>query len=931
MNNFKQKIPLPKEAFVEKQETEKSEDEYYNKYRNDYNKLVAALEASGDFKFSICDKTPLLQDVYHTFFPDHERKFEGHPFIQKSFYKKIMYNACITFRVPKNLVKNYETASKNVQDTVNQTAHLCNHFPIMIGSELDKQFFHYKTESELRGTFFSGNTAYRIPLLLTNNRELPHRTDNNPIVDGSCPKGTTAQLFYYYPSGKSIWIRAFLKNRDKSMIMRAYTGEDSKNDLSSYTNDIIFQNRPDLFIMDYNLVTDVLFEFCRDMSTHIDHFANKIVVDHINLLTKYLMTLQHLTTALMRVELGFGSKSQKSNLNSRRTQIFKNLEAGDWFKFVSRSIDYDGVYSMSERNSHSNREAQINNPSYFGNILRTMPSGKRSKVIAIPISTAFLIDQCFAKTNIESFMREYSLAKNVHIVNFIDQYVNWPKLLEFLEWKNIIMREEKLCGERESGQVYPGGALRIIVHSFHPTCFFIKNVDQFEFFYKYIKFNLKLICEIVHTQNYVFITRFNSLPMKEIAEGMYCSSREIALYHEDEMFQYQWRTLFGSHSLIILRNDIYNYSPLERFSIATNYLATAIGINPSVTQSTLVSNSLVQNLFCQMEQSVFTPKGRRSLEMRILYTNDPRMSLDAYIIPEWAAQLQPISHHYYIRFSFIFRGNNYKVIVDPVLHPQFYENQLVCHVAHIQTTNYPITYFANSNYRVIVNEHPNGTFDYRVYLILYDVNIIEQHLKQPLVFKTDYSYNSRVAHKKSFSIDVNFQLTLPISSGTKFTDVCGGKGLLHKMKNNSIPSTNLKEYTIYGPLTSIIGRAATAVMRDICLKPGNTISLIPIFNNPASFLKSGIMKFCNYWANILINNGCFETVVHLHNKAHGTREYLPKNNRNLLYNYLQCNLNLIFTIYDNHFTLLDLCCNEFKKDTFFANLYANDVKLNGKN
>lgn len=852
---------------------------YLELYVTNYNMLVQKMEEREDILFDICEKAPIyINDNCKIFYDPNKRSFDDHKLIRNCFYGRHLYNSCITF--------------------TKTGYHLCGRFPIMILSDLDLRLLKkfnitpYSSIYILKGCFYSGTTAYRIPLLLSNNREIPHAY------------GGVDQLFYYYQkTGESLRITC---NADNNLVYRTHTGVDYENDLSVYTNETVMggvESASRFFQMQPKLVSSVIRELS-SCNQNIDHFSNKIIVDHTNLLFKYVMTMKSIVMSLADENL---TAIRRKNAHTRLSQLEKILTAGDWFKFISKRNPYSGHYPMSERNSRSNRESQITNPAFYANVLRSEPYShsceNTTKTRAIPEDTALFFDLIYARSSIGSFMREYSLACNIHIINVNDVPINWPFVLNYLMCARIAV--ENVAADAADD------VKRIVIQSFHPTRLFVRGQKNFNRMYNLLKLEWKLKCEIIETTNYIYISTHQSQPGKMI-DGVFLPISEIVAYNPQIYAQYKY--LFGPHSSFLNYYDIEQYSPIERFSIATNYLATSVGINTSDNiKSTIISDTLVQNVFYQLQPSEFThtfendPRGGSAgiLNYKTLYVNDPRISLDGYMMPKSIANAQMVDYHYRYRFSFTTRSNKLHIVTKPLVKLHLWDNCLFAILFNIKTLSYPISYFSNGSLKIVETIQGGGVggdvigkvpvYEYAISIYIYDVELIDMYKQCPERFKLtiDYSQN-QVGQKKSWFVDSHLRLDQPFQTGSKVTDIIGQKGLFNVMNDDAFKYGG--NYDVYAPLTSLIARSAFATLRNTRLSADKNVgrtSFIPVYNYSAGFFKSGKTKLCNYTANALANSNVYLTTKYFYQMSHGSEELLPGQNHTILSDYILSKIDFV--------------------------------------
>lgn len=873
-----------------------------------FNNFIAKLERDG-IVFSICKQSAILQDNCKRFSDKvYMRSFDGHELMQKCFYNKQMYNACLTFT-------NYNNY------------HRCNQQPIMVGSDLDRKMLDSygikpdPTYLALRGVFYSGTTAYRMPLLLSNNREIPHSSLQRH------------QLFYYYiETGESIKITC----ESGALTFRTHTGHDYVNDLSKYTNDSIFGNHHHLFDMQSSTVFRAICDWAKE-NKEIDHFANKIIADHVYIFYKMIVTIRSIVSVMYKLPVTDPKyKIQMSRLN----QVDKILKAGDWFKFISKRNAYTGNYAMSERNSRSNRESQLTNAAFFSNVLRPEPCSHNNenptRTHAIPTNTAFILDPVYNKSTINSFMREYALASNIHIINVNDPPVNWPELLLLLWNRGTIFKWVDMSPSERVG------AKQLVIQSFHATIFWVRSYNDFRRIYNYVKLKKKMKVMINETRECVYMGMYQSQPGKMIngcffpllelernyfgladtissgggGDGNSAAAAVIQRRRRANLNLFEskdvYKHLFGAHTQYLLDSRLDQYSPIERFSVATNYLATSVALNEN-EKASIVSDTLVQNVYYQVqpsENTVAHKKGAGYLQFRTQYINDPRISLDGYLMRQSIANKQLIDYHYRFRFSFNTRATHIRVLSQGCKIPLIeWGSFLYASLFTVQTLVHPINYFINNNLKLFERcyntgskgangTHFNRAYEYFVFFLMADPELININRSNQICLVLDINRNQQNM-KKTWLFDGHLRLDQRLPTGFKVTNINGEKGLIHVMHDaayltNYYDKSN--EYNFFGPITSLVGRQAFASLRNTILNNGKEngcdggggakTSFLPIFNFLTSFYKSGNNKFCNYMTNSLINSNAFLTVKRCQSRAHASDELLPDVNLKILAEYL---------------------------------------------
>lgn len=108
---------------MEKKNTENRLEQYsdvfFQNYMQQYNDVITYLETKRKIFFNVCDNSELKQEIIKCF---KSETFFNHEYITNCYLKKGAYFCCIT----------YEEIGR----------HVCNSFPVMLGSNLDMQLLH---------------------------------------------------------------------------------------------------------------------------------------------------------------------------------------------------------------------------------------------------------------------------------------------------------------------------------------------------------------------------------------------------------------------------------------------------------------------------------------------------------------------------------------------------------------------------------------------------------------------------------------------------------------------------------------------------------------------------------------------------------------------------------------------------------------------
>lgn len=240
--------------------------------------------------FHYCKKSMLNREVV-VLFKTHEQDFK-HSMAELCINNHQSYLTCISFKA----------------DVEYDQRHVCNIFPVMIGSELDAMLCsgEYEPDPKIHGLYIIDGALTIIPYLMTNRKEMGHRTK-----DGS---DSIFCLFVYDKANRGYKISM---NGQYEVKFRNSSGQD----VDTFEEDATFNigmrhlNLPN---MKYSFMR--LFNFEMD----IDSLENKLVLSPVNILNLLiLMAIRHPKKACENISRGYIEKFVSSVLCYRESKKAK--------------------------------------------------------------------------------------------------------------------------------------------------------------------------------------------------------------------------------------------------------------------------------------------------------------------------------------------------------------------------------------------------------------------------------------------------------------------------------------------------------------------------------------------------------------------------------------------------------------------------------
>nr|WIE95395.1 hypothetical protein [Microctonus hyperodae filamentous virus] len=431
---------------------------FQEKYMGDYNRLICYAENVLNITFTICPENIVnTVEVIHLT-KESDRQYFRHPYLTKCYYSKSAYCCCITYR--------------------DEDKHICNAFPVMLGSSLDQAFlltaaaaaaaadddnedddYSPKYYDNCSGYFMIGGRFCWLPYLLSNNRELLHLINEKTIgkrshvlaaaaATAKRPKCCTVQQreyerrrqtetknakcfikYYYTDNGKGHLIK-YKRNPDNSVQIthRDATGKEHVDDVSEIKR--LVQDSP---LGRRHIVwnTGIMKKtFCHliNFLRPIDDLSNKLILSPSILLERLLYATRNNSRAITIIYNGLWNRL--ISMTSENTNSISNDAAA---AARQRTIQHgptncaiikdetkkrkriQTVTTYEESNIYRKPAGhQMGRRELFAQVIR-INSQKNTGVNIIPENYIGYLCLLEKGTSIDSFNKQYSLIADVEI------------------------------------------------------------------------------------------------------------------------------------------------------------------------------------------------------------------------------------------------------------------------------------------------------------------------------------------------------------------------------------------------------------------------------------------------------------------------------------------------------------------------------------
>lgn len=761
-----------------------------------------------------------------------------------------------------NTHTSYFTCMTYKSEIVVKQRHICDIFPVVLGSELDillckwlwchrgnneSEFvYDYETGADLCGMLYIDSSLSYFPYLLTNRKEMVHlvRRGNGIFC-----------LYTYDVENRG---HKFSIDSNKEFIYRNEKGEEHKT-----VNQEIFLriDNKHLDLQKMNISLERLYNH----DIEIDSLSNKLILSPINILETVI------------------SLAQKNP-----DQIKEMIVRGELERFASSKIIYTGTRSKfniwSSITTFNYRKIQPNQ------ILRRNAEGADRVVIrpipknvnksCIPSDTEYFFCLLDKSASITSPNRWLLLLPHVQITQTPEMdYFTIDQLMVYLVSINFII-EKKDLDENDLMLVVCGGL----------STKYIITVDFFLFF-KTVK----------SKNNHFEVYMFKNVVMVNLTKGLafipfqdFCvSPLELNTLFLNEKKNIPL-SLFG-YNCSDDNKKYFGYGVPNKMIVATGHYKTRIG---SVDAIKYFENTS-ENCCVYFKDSEYWKTENAMMDLKISFSGHPQITADSYILDKNIPFNSIILLRSHVSIDV---QSNMNFLVNDTI--QLFSEYDSCGVVirkyaclmKIQKRGAPLKHKIFPQMKMFLKRvKTNGGFDYTLYKYYDERHFLENETK---------IYMSAVVKNKKIFIDIITSTNVDEYDGMKMSDQCSQKGLVVKqdIKNFNI-DTN-----VVGSLYSLVGRSPIIEMKCVAGQSKDEIlnGNYPLYvlKNLTSNMKSfSPIKIDMYSAKIMLTNGISKGLYSLQQDAIPIAErgkFLPKESKNSLSIIGNCKVGVEF--YDRYGT-----------------------------
>lgn len=858
---------------------------FFRRYLDQFNDCVGYLARTHDVSFHPCLKNKILKCKLIGIQGSRPSSHFNHIYLDLCHYHNLNYTTCITMA----------------------DRHICNIFPVMLGSDLDLRLLHhyrgycdynqmesqssplckcsmesgvaepsqkrkvhvesYSKNSEIHGYFVENGRLCWVPYILTNNRELPHIRPSRMRSHRLCinkysytqkNKGHCFELVL--PVGKEPYV----------FVHRNPEGQNFENDLDLST---LHSFEVDDKHIAYNhlLFGYVLKRFVGHIRP-IDSFSNKLIFSPSMLLIRLVLYA----------------------LDGNEEQAKKIVATGNWCKLVSMT----NTYKTKKRTNISNLNRkpltpQIGDRDFFGLVVRPVP--KNIDTSTIPTNYQGFL--CLFEKNvaIDSFNRVYSLISDVNVAmcadscrieKIISKLVAKKYWLPLADADVVDMKNDSFAGRLCTfNSIFP------LKYKLNPDVRLDKIRSKIQRWFGFIEV---LIFDGIFNLNY-----FQGMPFKKFVDertGRMCikSAYEMAIDGNLET-ALTLDNCFGPHITEQIKS-MFQYAKMAKLFTAINYLKTKLNTKRFVRFFELGIENV--SIYLDVAESKRLEKGEdaRFLKLNTVFTSHPQLTEDGYAINANkdvpTVQLR--------RFRMIFNYNSktrFRILLAkdsaPVFVP-FNKSETVFTQMHVYCgevhSSQPLEYFNSPHFNVTASANT-----YRISLAIDDNDILSARTKIEEIKRNVY-----FVHNNRLIFEVIVESQHQFYDGLKLSNTSSQKGI-------AVPMPMAEDgIDCMASIYSVIGRSPLMQLKEMRIGRENDISNMfcgksstAILKNIASDCKSiGFMKFDNLSINNLQMNGCNTAIYNILQRAYSPAERykcLPAANKQLLQLFLMLKKNVEFT------------------------------------
>lgn len=798
-----------------------------------YNQMM---EYIGNFtKFMICEKSA-IRAKNSVIFTQGFKDFQVKNFAEMAKMNKCNYMSCIT---------------------TEDSKHICDIYPVMIGSNLDiflcKEygiFENYIPDPILTGYFIINGSLAIFPFLLTNRKDLIHV--GNKIYD--------QKIFFYNREnmGYKIYVNElgeFVYRNEKGVEVTIYNRKDCLEMGINYTKIKIENYCIDDEHLDINnmkFAFNLLGKFIID----IDSFHNKLIISPTNIL--------HLTSIISK---------------KRGEEVASYLRQGNLSKFDSLKLEY-----VKERNSFgSSFEYRMVAPNVIGRkyldrvVIRLIATNVTNKVITDAEHFICTIEK---NISIDSFNKVLNLLPNVEVsdhLSYLNNDLNSilndllaDGLIEVINYDNL--------SESDVYILLNGGLMSPykLNGNFLELFFYIKNMNE--------------MIEVIHMDRWVMINQTNGLPFIKV-RNVYMTPLELKIIYPNIRLTNELE-IFG-----------YNTRSESKFIAYANKTKRISGMNYHKTR---LSSAKTEKYYGYTTETILTyindakfDYERENIKGNILFSTHPQISGDGYIV----------NKKFEINTNFIFRMKleldvylDTVVTCNPITKDSFmveYDNlgnviaKTVC-VMNLKSNSDLLQFkiFHQNKFcesRSISNKESN----------IYKRFEESESLRDDVEYKIFCieKFDKKNSNKKRIMYEFGIFQVVPFYDGLKFSDISSQKGLATRQDLSRYKNSIGTEPDVVASLFTVLSRVSIPQIKEIASNRKQLANKKVLYgpynldilkNTSLAMLNKGGVNADLYTNKVMMTNGLTYSLYDLSQKAFSRSEYkqfLPNENFNALNNF----------------------------------------------
>lgn len=721
----------------------------------------------------------------------------------------------------------YLTCIEFAPDEEVKQRHVCNIFPVMLGSQLDiditKQKFGTGTAKvpELAGSFVIDGSLTIIPFLMTNRKEMGHRTAVDDIV---------FRLFVYDKSGRGH--RITLDTAGKVQF-RDYLGKnvdafDKDSNFAVHLKYLDFENIP------------YAFRRISDLDIEIDSLENKLIYSPNNLF-KLMLTMAK-------------GKPEKALDYMSHGQIEKFASKNIIFEMKKPKFPGDTSVSCNFRTISPNQIGRHGNERL---VFRPMPVNVTRGVIK---DTEYFMCLAEKSISIGSFHSTMKLMDNIYICDDVDISRNCL---------NTVLEALIECGYIRKTRSFETDVL-VVVNGGLLTKF--SAVVGFDEMFQKIK-SINQFVEVIFNSKVFMLNQYRGIP--------FCPVGDI-LVSPFEMNRY-FKGFKENTSL-----DVFGPNCTEnaiKYAQYSNFTKTMVGVNFHKNRfgcedmAKYFKYTPENNCVYIQDSNKNYNKDKGVLDMKLAFSSHPQITADGYILsnrsPINTIVVQRSRFELEITNEIEYELCNFKSS-DCMIETDRMGNVTKKHLCVVKFFKLggeiPFRIFPQTKFYVNKTKTRNG-FVYLLFKYFDERPLLESD------FDIEVSANVIGDKKRRLYYDLITKSKVSHLDGTKLSNLSSQKGLAVSQDVSRVNRHLGVDVDVVGSLFSIVGRAALPQLKAMSgrLVEGASefvgVDEMDLLKNQSSIIKSCSPVKCDlYWTNICLTNGLYLTNYGMYQRSYKKSE-----------------------------------------------------------